>query len=135
MSINKKELTERDICTKFITPALVEAKWDLMNQIREEVCFIRGRVIVRGQLQDKVKEDAGQTTLPIISKGKWEQLPIPLPPLAEQKRIVAIVNELMHWCDELKAQLAAARDSGAHLLDAGLRQILNHAAQKIPCLP
>src|SRR5436190_4368744 len=50
MGINKKELTERDICTKFITPVLVEAKWDVMNQIREEVYFTKGRVIVRGQL-------------------------------------------------------------------------------------
>ena len=48
--LGKKELTERDICTKFITPALVASKWDLMNQIREEVYFTKGRVIVRGKL-------------------------------------------------------------------------------------
>src|ERR1043166_4129628 len=47
----KKALTERDICTKFITPALTAGnKWDLMNQVREEVYFTKGRVIVRGQL-------------------------------------------------------------------------------------
>jgi type I restriction enzyme R subunit len=45
--IDKKRLSERDICTKFITPALTRAKWDLMNQIREEVSFTKGRVIVR----------------------------------------------------------------------------------------
>jgi type I restriction enzyme R subunit len=46
----KKDLSERDICTKFITPALVaDNKWDLMNQVREEVFFTKGRVIVRGQ--------------------------------------------------------------------------------------
>src|ERR1700721_1705257 len=46
----KKDLSERDICTKFITPALVaDNKWDLMNQVREEVSFTKGRVIVRGQ--------------------------------------------------------------------------------------
>src|SRR6266705_6462660 len=48
--IDKKRLSERDICTKFITPALVRAKWDLMEQIREEVSFTKGRVIVRGKL-------------------------------------------------------------------------------------
>jgi type I restriction enzyme R subunit len=38
-SVNKKELTETDIRTKFITPALVPpgGKWDLMTQLREEV--------------------------------------------------------------------------------------------------
>lgn len=47
----KKELSERDICTKFFTPALVRGdKWDSMNQIREEVTFTKGRVVVRGQV-------------------------------------------------------------------------------------
>jgi type I restriction enzyme R subunit len=46
----KRELSERDICTKYITPALMGAKWDLMNQIREEVYFTKGRVIVRGKI-------------------------------------------------------------------------------------
>lgn len=44
----KKLLTERDVCTKFITPALVAAGWDLQSQLREEVTFTAGRVIVRG---------------------------------------------------------------------------------------
>jgi len=48
--MNKKTLSERDICSKFITPALVAAQWDLMSQIREEVFFTKGRVIVRGHL-------------------------------------------------------------------------------------
>src|ERR1019366_714667 len=41
---------ERDICTKFITPALRNAGWDEMLQIREEVSFTKGRIIVRGKL-------------------------------------------------------------------------------------
>jgi type I restriction enzyme, R subunit len=48
--MNKKDLSERDVCTKFITPALTDAKWDVMTQIREEVSFTKGRVIVRGPL-------------------------------------------------------------------------------------
>ena len=50
--MNKKALTETDIRTKFITPALVGAngeKWNLMTQLREEVYFTKGRVIVRGK--------------------------------------------------------------------------------------
>ncbi len=47
---DKKSLSERDICTKFITPALVAAGWDVQTQIREEVSFTKGRVIVRGKM-------------------------------------------------------------------------------------
>ena len=50
MTIDKKTLCERDICTKFITPALRKAGWDEMAQIREEVSFTKGRIIVRGKL-------------------------------------------------------------------------------------
>ncbi len=48
--MDKSLLTERDICTKFITPALRKAGWDEMLQIREEVSFTKGRIIVRGKL-------------------------------------------------------------------------------------
>ena len=47
--MDKKDLSERDICTKFITPALIEAGWT-QSQIREEVTFTNGQVIVRGKL-------------------------------------------------------------------------------------
>jgi len=43
-------LSERDICSKFITPAITAAGWDLHSQIREEVTFTKGRIIVRGKL-------------------------------------------------------------------------------------
>ncbi len=48
--LDKKLLSERDICTKFITPAVVAAGWDSMTQIREEYGFTKGRIIVRGKL-------------------------------------------------------------------------------------
>jgi len=48
-------LSERDVCTKRITPALVAAGWDLQAQIREEVGFTKGRIIVRGRLVTRGK--------------------------------------------------------------------------------
>ena len=48
--MNKKTLSERDICTKFITPNLVKAGWDIDNQVREEVSFTDGRIYVRGKV-------------------------------------------------------------------------------------
>ncbi|MBC8242565.1 MAG: DEAD/DEAH box helicase family protein, partial [Alphaproteobacteria bacterium] len=53
--MDKKSLSERDICTKFITPALRKAGWDEMLQIREEVSFTKGRIIVRGKLVSRGK--------------------------------------------------------------------------------
>ena len=53
--MDKKSLSERDICTKFITPALRNAGWDEMEQIREEVSFTKGRIIVRGRLVSRGK--------------------------------------------------------------------------------
>jgi type I restriction enzyme R subunit len=53
--VNKKDLSERDICSKFIGPALKRAGWDGMMQIREEVAFTKGRIIVRGKLVTRGK--------------------------------------------------------------------------------
>ncbi len=49
---------------------------------------------------------------------------ISLPPLAEQKRIVARVEELLRWCDTLEAQLHQTRTLGAHLLASTLHHLL-----------
>jgi type I restriction enzyme, R subunit len=54
---DKKALTERDICTKFITPAIVEAAgWNRDTQIREELSLTKGRIIVRGKLHTRGKQ-------------------------------------------------------------------------------
>jgi type I restriction enzyme R subunit len=48
--MDKKSLSERDICTKFITPAVEQAGWDTLTQLMEEVSFTDGRIYVRGKL-------------------------------------------------------------------------------------
>lgn len=53
--MNKRDLSERDICSKFIGPAIKRAGWDGMMQIREEVAFTKGRIIVRGKLVTRGK--------------------------------------------------------------------------------
>lgn len=52
----KKELSEIDICDLFITPALKEAGWDQMKQIRREVTLTPGPVIVRGNMSSRNKK-------------------------------------------------------------------------------
>jgi type I restriction enzyme, S subunit len=74
--------------------------------------------------QKLVWSKAGTGTLPIISKGKWEILPVPLPPLAEQHRIVAKVDELMALCDQLEQQLSQADQQRRRLLEAVLAEAL-----------
>jgi type I restriction enzyme R subunit len=53
--MNKKQLSERDICTKFITPALERAGWDVTTQIFEEFPLTKGRIILRGKLHTRAK--------------------------------------------------------------------------------
>jgi type I restriction enzyme, R subunit len=48
--MDKRSLTERDICTKFILPAVKRAGWDQMVQVREEYAFTNGQIIVRGKM-------------------------------------------------------------------------------------
>ena len=54
--MNKKTLTETDIRTKYITPAIEKAGWDLQTQMREEVSFTAGRVQMRGKLVSRGKK-------------------------------------------------------------------------------
>jgi type I restriction enzyme R subunit len=51
--MHRKALSERDICTKFITPSLVAAGWNVDTQIREEVGFTDGRIYVRGKIHTR----------------------------------------------------------------------------------
>ena len=66
--MDKKSLSERDICTKFISPALVEAGWDAMSQIREEVTITKGRITVRGKLVSRGKAKRADYVLYYKSK-------------------------------------------------------------------
>lgn len=54
--MDKQLLSERDICSKYITPALQSAGWDLQTQISEEKTLTDGRIIVRGKLVARGKQ-------------------------------------------------------------------------------
>jgi len=53
--MDKKSFSERDVCTKLITPAIEKAGWNIKKQVREEVFFTDGRVIVQGSLHTRGK--------------------------------------------------------------------------------
>ena len=65
-----------------------------------------------------------QETMPKINQTTLVSLPIPLPPLAEQHRIVAKVDELMALCDRLEGSLSTSDGIRHHLLDAVLDSAL-----------
>lgn len=47
--MDKKLLSEQDICSKYVLPAIVQAGWDLHSQIREQVTFTAGRIQIFGK--------------------------------------------------------------------------------------
>ena len=54
--MNKKELSEIDICDLFISPAIKDARWDPMTQIRREVTLTPGPIVVRGNMSSRNKK-------------------------------------------------------------------------------
>ncbi len=58
------------------------------------------------------------------------QFAVPLPPFAEQRRIVAKVDELMALCDRLEAALTSAGDTRQRLLEALLHEALGPAEER-----
>ena len=65
--------------------------------------------------------------MPKINQTTLKSVPIPVPPFAEQRRIVAKVNQLMILVDQLEAQLAASRTAARDLLDAVVHELTAQA--------
>jgi type I restriction enzyme S subunit len=68
------------------------------------------------------------TTVQSLKYAEFEQQPFPLPPLAEQHRIVAKVDELMALCDRLEASLTTSNQTRTRLLEATLAEALAPAS-------
>jgi len=71
------------------------------------------------------ERDASGTSSSMKNVGREVMcnLPIPLPPLAEQRRIVSKVDQLMALVDQLEAQLAASRAVGEKLMEAVVAEL------------
>ncbi len=85
------------------------------------LCFLKSpHYLLLGE--SKMTGTAGQKRLP---KTFFTENPLPLPPLAEQHRIVTKVNQLLSLCDTLKANLNQAQTTQAQLADTIVKQAVN----------
>ncbi len=75
-------------------------------------------------MQLSIEEQSTGMTAKGIKASKLKPLPLPVPPLAEQRRIVAKVDELMALCDQLEASLTTGETTRSRLLDALLHEAL-----------
>ena len=73
----------------------------------------------------ELRSHAAGGAQPNLNVGKISNTVLPLPPLAEQHRIVAKVDELMALCDQLKIRLADAQITQLHLADAVVENALS----------
>ena len=120
-SIGKVGFTQKDCSCNQQINAITPFIDDLANYI-----FI---ALISPYFFNKVLSVAPQTTLPIISKGKWESLIIPLPPLAEQKRIVEKLEEILPLIDEYGKNEEILSEMNQKLPKQIRRSILQYAVQ------
>lgn len=95
--MDKKALSETDIRSKFITPAICGssgAGWDLMTQVREEAYFTKGRVIVRGKM---------------VQRGEAKK-----------------ADYVLYYKPNLPIAIVEAKDN-THSVGAGMQQALDYA--------
>ena len=72
---------------------------------------------------DEMRSQAAGGAQPNLNVQKIKEVFVSLPPLAEQRRIVAKVDELMALVDALETQLATARSSATQLLQAAVAEL------------
>lgn len=83
------------------------------------------RLAIKAQLDEMISQAHGGVGLQHITKDKLAKIVVTLPPFAEQKRIVAKVDQLMQLCDQLEACQKKAATKYESLNDAALERLLS----------
>lgn len=92
-SIGKCCLIDRDVCFN----QQINAISPLISYEKFVFCLLNSPYFKKFMI-----DNAGGTATPIINRTLWDSIIIPLPPLAEQKRIVEKIEELLPMCERLK---------------------------------
>jgi len=82
--------------------------------------------IMSPHFQKMVSDNATGTAVAGIKSAKFRDLPMPLPPLSEQKEIVAMIDKLMSLCDDLEKQISLSSTHSTRLLNALLQEDLEN---------
>lgn len=123
---NTEELVARSVVVDQTPPRLMMSDKIVRFTFPDEIerAFIN-LANSSGPSRDYYARNASGTSSSMKNIGREVMcnLPIALPPLAEQRRIVSKVEELMALVDELETQLAASRATGSRLLDAIVAEV------------
>ncbi len=122
--MDKKQLSESDICDKFIRSAVAQVGWTKLDQTYREFLLRAGRVSVRGNKAHRDQSTVLRADTPCFTKptsGPRRSNVVPhistkqvgalfgcSPPITEQYRIVTRVNELRSLCADLRTALKTA---------------------------
>ena len=117
-NVTKAARVEEQIAEAYVSQhiALTRPRWSSMSKWLH-LCFISDGA-ARGQLAELAYGDK-----PGLNLNNIRELIFPVPPLAEQRRIVAKVEELLALVDELETQLVASRTVAQNLLAALVREL------------
>jgi type I restriction enzyme S subunit len=74
--------------------------------------------------EEHVLEQRSTMSYPVFGMKKAREMPVPLPPLAEQQRIVAKLGQLLGHCDALEQRIQESRRLAGQLLQTALREAL-----------
>src|SRR4029079_9491971 len=112
--MDKKALSERDIVTKFVLPALTRMGWDLLSQVREEFCLTTGRVIVKGQKeQARLRGQGKRADVVLFYKPN---IPVAVIEVKANKHAVgAGIQQALDYAELLDVPLAYSTNGDAFL--------------------
>ena len=123
---NTQELVARSVVVKMTPPRLMMSdkivRFNFPKTIEKDYINILNSA---NFIRDYYISNASGTSSSMknISREAMCNLPVPLPPLTEQRRIVAKINQLMALCDELDKQIDASTQKQTTLLNAVMAQV------------